>query len=59
MRNGNPSEMTAPVAQNSWGGADKRNDNSVKEMGLKREAQLSLSYFSDVFRHSAEPFPAQ
>lgn len=58
MRNGKPSETTAPVAQCSWRIADKRNYNSVKEMGLKGE-QLSHSYFSDVFRHSAEPFPAQ
>lgn len=59
MRNGQPSETTDPVAQSSWGRADKRNYNSVKETGLKGEAQLSHSYFSDVFGHSAEPFPAQ
>lgn len=57
MRNGKPSEITVPVAQISWGSTEKINYNSVKEMGLKEEAQLSHSYFSDVFKHSAEPFP--
>lgn len=49
MGNGKPSETTAPMAQITWGSAGKRNYNSVKEMGLKGEAQLSHNYFSDVF----------
>lgn len=57
MRNEKPSETTVPVAQISWGSAEKRNYKGVKEMGLKGEAQLSHNYFSDVFKHSAEPFP--
>lgn len=56
-RNGKSSEITAPMAQISWGSAEKRNYNSVKEMGLKGEAQLSHNYFFDVSKHSAEPFP--
>lgn len=57
MRNGKPSETAVPVAQISWRSTEKINYNSVKEMGLKEEAQLSHNYFSDVFKHSAEPFP--
>lgn len=54
MRNGKPSKTTIPVAQIGWGSAEKRNYNSVKEMGLQGE-QLSHNYFSDVFKLSAEP----
>lgn len=55
MRNGKHSETTDPVAQSSWKSADKKNYNCVKEMGLKEEAQLNHSYFSDIWATLLSP----